>query len=436
MKRPGFGIILIAAAAVIAVAIVLLSSGTARRAVASAFSPTASGPKVAGAATLTGAAATGAEAAGAAEIRLADAWKTLDHGDLKSLVANLRAAGFPPEVVRAVVAAMLHEQFAARRAQILGDQKVPPYWQTGSLNNFYSSPQMAALRQLARDEQDALRQLLGPDSAMSDMARVYQQRMFGDLAPEKADAMQRILADYSDLRSQVYADTGNGRVMLPSDRAKLALLDQEQHDDIAALLTPDELQQYDLRSSNTAMQLRSQLAYFNPTQQEFDSLYALQSQFDQKYNSMATAGLMLTPDQVRQRQADQQQLQDQIKAALGDQRYVQYQQSTDPGYLAASRIASTMQLPAENAAATWTLEQNTEQQAKALMSNRGLPSGQRIEALAALDAQANQQLTALLTQPGLDAYKQTMGGNWLRNLDQTAHFRPPPAAPPASTVGH
>ena len=434
MKRPGFGLILIAAAAVIAVAIVLLSSGTARRAVASAFSPTASGPKVAGAASLTGAPTAGPEAAGAAEIRLADAWKTLDHGDLKSLVANLRAAGFPPEVVRAVVAAMVHEQFAAKRRQILGDQQVPPYWKTGSTLSLYTSPQMAALRQLARDEQDTMQQLLGPDSATAEMTRLYQQRMFGDLAPAKADTLQRILSDYGDLRAQVYADAGNGAVMLPSDREKLALLDKEQHDDIAAALTPDELRQYDLRSSPTAQRLRNQLAYFNPTQQEFDAIYDLQSQFDQRYNPM-TGGGMLSPDQVRQRQADQAQLQAQIQAALGDPRYVQYQQSTDPGFQAASRIVSSMQLPADNAAAAWTLQQNVQQQAKTLMSNRALPSGQRIEALAALDAQANQQLTTLLTQPGLDAYKQTSGGYWLRNLDQSAHFRPPPAAP-APASGH
>jgi hypothetical protein len=289
---------------------------------------------------------------------------------------------------------------------------------------------MAALRDLAREEQDTLKQLLGPDSATSELTRLYQQRMFGNLPPEKVDAAQRILQDYNDLRNQVIGAAGSGMALLPWDREKLALLDKEQHDDLAAALTPDELRQYDLRSSPTAQRLRNQLSYFNPTEQEFLAIYDVQSQFDQAHNPM-TAGFP-TPDQLRQRQADQQQLQAQLKAALGDQRYQDYQQSTDNGFIAASRIASALQLPAQNAAATWTLQQSIQQQTGALRTNREMTGAQRLEAMQALAAQANEQLTTLLTQPGADAYKQTVGGSWLRTLELATSRRPNP--PPAGTT--
>ena len=42
------------------------------------------------------------------------------------------------------------------------------------------------------------------------------------------------------------------------------------------------------------------------------------------------------------------------------------------------------------------------------------------------DARTNQQLRTWLTQPGVDAYKQTNGGFGLRSLDQRAQVRPPP----------
>jgi hypothetical protein len=340
-------------------------------------------------------------------------------GDLKELVPNLRAAGFPPRVVRAIVAATLDEQFAERRRKIMGDQPEVPYWKPGSTASLFSSPQMSALRQLAREEQDTLKQLLGPDSATSELSRFYQQRMYGDLPPGKMDAIQRIQQDYGELRAQIYGDAGNGATMLPWDREKLALLEKEQRADIAAALTPEELQQYDLRSSSTAQRLRSQLAYFNPSEQEFLAIYNKQSQFDQQHNLTAMGGMM-TPEQMRQRSADQKQLQDQIKAVLGDQRYVDYQQSTDSGFLAANRIVSTLQLPAQNAAAAWTLQQSIQQQATSIRTDRSLPPEQRMQALQTLTAQAEQQLTALLTQPGADAYKQTPGGMWVRSLEMTA----------------
>lgn len=213
------------------------------------------------------------------------------------------------------------------------------------------------------------------------------------------------------------------------------MLDQEQRADLTAALTPDELRQYDLYSSPTAQRLRNQLAAFNPTEQEFLAIYDLQSQFDQQYNSPATVMGMLTPDQLRQRQVDQQQLQAQIKAALGDERYVAYEQSTDPGFQAASRIVGSLQLPAANAAAAWTLQQTIQQQATAIRSDRSVPAGQRMDALVALDTEANQQLTTLLTQPGVDAYKQTAGGIWLRSLDMTLRLpvRAAAAAAPPPT---
>jgi hypothetical protein len=66
-----------------------------------------------------------------------------------------------------------------------------------------------------------------------------------------------------------------------------------------------------------------------------------------------------------------------------------------------------------------------------------MPAAQRVQALAALDGAANQQLTALLTQPGVDAYKQTSGGIWLRTLDMTSRVpAPPPAARTAPPPTH
>jgi hypothetical protein len=433
MKRIPLMVVLLLLIAGAGVAVVLMPWGKhgAGAATAAGKAP-ASVRSAGGGAGVSAGGTDGAALSGSQQILVADAWKALRADDLKAFVANLRAAGFPPAVVRAIVAATLDEQFAARRRQIMGDQPPPPYWKAGSQLALYSNPQMTALRQLAREEQDALKELLGPDSATSEWTHYFQQRMYGNLPSDKIDAIQHIQQDYNDLRSQIYGDAGG--MLLPWDREKLAVLDQEQRADLAGALTPDELRQYDLYSSSTAQRLRSQLTYFNPSEQEFLAIYDLQSQFDQRYNPMTTGGL-LTPDQMRQRQADQQQLQAQIKAALGDQRYVDYQQSTDLGFQTASRIASSLQLPTQNAAAVWTLQQDIQARATSIRTDRSLPPVQRTQALTALDAEANQQLTTLLTQPGADAYKQTAGGMWLRTLDTTPRRVSPAASSAPAAAG-
>jgi hypothetical protein len=420
-------LVLLFAAALVAVAVFTLSPPT-RQSVRAALGATTSaskGPAVAGRNGSTPGGDGASQASAAQNLALRDVASRLMSGDLKDVVANLRAAGFPPAIVRAIVAAALDEQFAARRRKILGDQPVPPYWKAGSMLSLATSSQYSELRALAREEQDALKQLLGPDSATSEMQRFLGQRMYGDLPQDKIDAMGRIRQDYNDLRNQVYAEAGG--TYLPSDREKLAMLEQEQRADMAAVLTPEELRQYDLRSSNTANRLQTQLTAFNPTEQEYVAIYDLQNQFDQKYNMMGFGG-MPTQEQMAQRQVDQKQVQEQIKAALGDQRYLEYQQATDSGYQAASRIASSLQLPPQNAVAVYNLQQSIQQQATAIRSARDVPAAERMQQAAALAAQAQQQLTSLLTAQGLETYRQTSGGSWLRGLEMATRR-------PGSTTG-
>lgn len=430
MKRPLLLVLaigLIVGAGLLA-ALTSWNHGAGGRAAAEARAAAAHGSaKLTGGAEASAPGVDGAAPSVPRQILTAEAWETLQSGDLKTLVANLRAAGFPPQIVRAIVGAMLHEQYAERRRKIMGEQPDVPYWKPATMATLFSSPQMSALRQLAREEQDTLKQLLGPDSAMAELSRFYQQRTFGDLPSDKIDAVQRIQQDYSELRAQIFGDAGNGSSMLPWDREKLTLLDKEQRDDIAAALTPEELRQYDLHNSSTAQRLRSQLTYFNPTEPEFLAIYDLQSQFDQSHNQWLMGG-MPGPEQMRQRQADQQQLQAQIKSVLGDQRYTDYQQSTDNGFMAANRIVSTLQLPQQNAAATWNLQQTTQQQVNAIRSDRGMTGDQRAQSLQTLVSQTEQQMTTLLTQTGLDAYKQTPGGMWLRSLEMSSRRPPAPTA--------
>ena len=51
------------------------------------------------------------------------------------------------------------------------------------------------------------------------------------------------------------------------------------------ILTPAELEEYDLRNSNTGRAMRRELAAFNPTEEEFRAIYKLRQPVDEKYNN-------------------------------------------------------------------------------------------------------------------------------------------------------
>jgi hypothetical protein len=201
-------------------------------------------------------------------------------------------------------------------------------------------------------------------------------------------------------------------MMLPEDNEKLALLEKEKNADMSKLLTPQELEEYNLRSSTSASMLRSNLTTFNPTEAEFRALYKLQSALDDQYPQPMG---MTTAEQRAPREAAEKQLQPQIQALLGPDRYADYQLATDPKYSSINRLVARLELPASTSVDVVNVQETAQKQAMALRQDRTLSPDQRNAQLAALAQQAQTQLTATLGPSGFEAYKE-YGGYWLQNL--------------------
>lgn len=336
-------------------------------------------------------------------------WAHLQTDDPKSLIERLRAAGFPPEAIRAIISAQINQQYSARRATLVAQQEEIPFWKPQQ--RFLMNPKtMAELRELSREQANLLKELLGPAGVPANEEReAYQRRQFGNLPSDKIDQLQEIISDYGDLRNQIYA-TANG-VMLPEDRETLALLEKEQRADLAAILTPGQLEDYELRSSTTANLLRSQLGIFNPSEAEFRAIYAATRTAEDRYGSITSLGV--NRDQMQQVQAA---LLDQARAFLTPERYADLQQAVDPAQQTINRLVTRLELPPSTAPQILAIQQDISKQANALRSDRSLSADQRQTQLNRLADDATARLTATLGgSRGLEAYKQ-YGGQWLQSL--------------------
>ncbi len=341
--------------------------------------------------------------------RFAKLWTSLESGDVKTMADRLRAAGFPPSLIRALISARIAEQFSARRKALLAQMEDKPFWKSGSA--YFMDPKtMAALRDLGREQTNLLKQVLGSDDfAGSDEAAAYQRRQFGDLPRSKADQVQSILSDYNDLRNEIYMST-NG-IMLPEDREKLALLEKEQRADLGAALTPEELENYQLRSSPTANSMRSQLTLFSPSEGEFRAIFDLQQAFDDKYGSTN----MMTAASYNERQSHQQELLDQVKNVLTPDRFAAYEQAVDPAYQMVNRLVARLDLPASAATDVVAVQKDIGTRASAVRSDPNLTRDLKGAQLSALADEAMGKLNAVLGARGVEAYKQ-YGGQWMQNL--------------------
>jgi hypothetical protein len=347
-------------------------------------------------------------------------WPNLNSGDLPTLIARLRRAGFPPEVIHELVAARINEIFAARRRALDPDADTRPFWKTNS----FDQKLQAALTQLNRDRQKALRDLLGTEADNNfPIARVRLRRALGYLSPDQAAQVRRITEHYADLQWQTYSSG------LPTteDSAQRAALVQAERTAIAQTLSPEELEKYELHTSSIANTLRSWIGAFDASEGEFLATYRLMHEFDLRFPSSST----LSAAEVKERNDAYPQLNDQIKAALGPDRYAEFVRSRDDNYQRTSQLVARLELPAETANQVWALRNEIQQRADAIRADPNLPPDQRDTQLAALADEATEKVITALGARGLEVYQHLSGGDWLQQL------QPRPIAPlrPATGTG-
>lgn len=347
-----------------------------------------------------------------------ETWASLKPGDLRALAARLRAAGFPPTVVRAVVASQINESFRARREQLAPTNQDKPFWETNPGGPFgtYDAKYYAALRELGREQSQLVKDILGDDATPAGASvSEYQRRRFGELPPDKIDQLQRLDQDYNELRSEV--QIASRGIMLPEDREKLAILEQEKRADLAKLLTPQEMEDYLMRTSNTTNRLRMTLTTMDATEAEFRAIYQAQSAFDEKYSP--SMGLSSGPETMTDRRAAQAQVAEQIKAALGEARYAEYVRASDREFQQLNRMAQQSNLPETVALQAYTIREKALKESNRIFEDTSLPADQKRAALQALGQNTRAELTTALGAEVAPRYLQ-VASRWLGGIERGA----------------
>ena len=103
---------------------------------------------------------------------------------------------------------------------------------------------------------------------------------------------------------------------------------REMEDSIKGLLTEEEFTNYLLRMSSTANTMRTQIAGFDPSKEEFMEVFELRRQFDNEYGSSFFNPNSSDTDRDAYNAA-KDVMNEQIREALGDERYADYDRAQD-----------------------------------------------------------------------------------------------------------
>jgi hypothetical protein len=353
----------------------------------------------------------------AAKAVVALAWSRQTPGDLPTLIARLRAAGFPEATIRAVVSGVLGMEYGARVREMTAGEPDAPHWQDARARR---DPKVAEeIRKLGREHARILRELLGDEPLNEGDEAFRYRRNYGDLSPEKMARVRAIDRDYGDLLD-------DGRVWgltLPGDRERAALLDREKNADLAAVLTPAELEQYQLRSSSTASFLRWQYAAFEPTEAEFRALYQAARVADEKLGPL---GNSWSAETLKQRT---DLMKDELGSALAPARLEEFAQLSDPHNQQTAKLVARLKLAASVTKEVVAIQKTAGERARVIHGDQNLDTDARRAALDQLARETSAELAGKLGgQRGLEAYKLN-GGSWVDMLRSPRNGRPAPLTP-------
>jgi len=345
--------------------------------------------------------------------------------DLAALRDQLRKLGLQDDLTRAIVEERIYAVGRARLQgifnEVLERARQRPYWRADSTSaygalNYLTFEQLKEYNDINRDAQRQLRQLFGDDAESA-----YSRRAYPFLSADKVGQLQDLDSDYSALQMQSLQEMNS--FLMPDDMAKTKLLAEEKQRDMDALLTPEEKMENDLRNSSTANSLKHRLAGIDITEDEYKTLYALQSAVSEKYDANETNMMILgnavasVSESYAARVEAQKEVDAQIKAVLGDDRYADYLRDQRSDYRSLQAAAQRFNLAPETVSQTYQVREDTVSEASRISKDKTLSAEEKTQAYAALAEQATAQIRANLGDEVGDAYINNALG-WLKKLPQ------------------
>ncbi|MES2693823.1 MAG: hypothetical protein V4773_10150 [Verrucomicrobiota bacterium] len=353
--------------------------------------------------------------------RMVELWRRLQTADLATVVAQLRAAGFPPAFIRALADAELQRRFAPRMEEIRRALYDKPYWQGDIASYMGNAKVYEQMSQLSRERSKALRELIGQDAyAYGGVDATEAQRArFGNIPANKIPLLQQIADDYAEMTSQIRGSMQG--ITLPEDREKFALLEKSKREDLAAFLTPQELADYEMRTSTITSRLRTGLTIMDASEAEFRQIYlAHEQQQAILYPTTPLGGYTITSDMTEQRRKAQEQINATLKQTLGEARFADYQRASDRDFQQLYQLTRSTNMPYDTVVRAYDTRQPASAASQQIANNASMSSADKEAALKQLGQDSRTQLLSTLGPTAGPAYAD--GSRWLSALQSGRAF--------------
>jgi len=353
-------------------------------------------------------------------------WSEVESTDYQQYFTNLQAIGCPDQRIRDIIIADVDALFAARARDYVTPLQ-SQFWSLVSRPSELEKTMAGHQKFLDTldQERDEIFRTLFNDSNPHRQSRQIQR-------DSRSKARQDSIVDFLEptQRAAVEALQAELNLAVANIKSPESLTNRDdirRHRDtqqrelktacdqkLRALLSPEEFEEYSLRTSPAAS-LRYRLARMTVSETEARRLaqanaakLEAESQLDQKDPTAKVARAEL-----------EQRTQEQIKIILGPERFAEYQRVTDGRYGETARIIDRLQLPEQTAINIYQARLEAEKIAARLRADTSASVEERNAALIVIRTEAESSVRGLLGESAFKEY-QNHAGAWFYGLVEPA----------------
>jgi hypothetical protein len=305
-------------------------------------------------------------------------WSRIESTDYRRYMANLRAIGCPERVLEDIIIGDVKRLFAPKEApfksQLSVIQATPSSDGTtepGSTRQEFGLRKQ--LREIENEKQAVIKELLGIEIPLAPIRswhpRTYDryESALNTVPADKREPVRQIQESYWETSDQLNDKYGLRRT--PEYLEEYTRINTDRKAQLAQVLTPQELADYEMRSTGIASRLGTYLSGVLVTADEFGEVFQLKNAVEAPYGGsvrvdMTEAGV--TPEIQQKRQEAEQK----IAEILGPERYKEYQLAQDSRFQALSDLGERFGIDREKVIQAYELQSKTMD--PRLMSRYGL----------------------------------------------------------------